>query len=59
MSLSCECFVFCQVDVSATDRSFVQVSPTECVCVCVCVFVCDRVQQSPYTPMMSWYRVPV
>ena len=34
--------VFCQVEVSVTDRSFVQRSPTKCVCVwCVwCVCVC-------------------
>jgi len=30
-----------QAVVSATDRSFIQKSPTECdVCVCVCVCVC-------------------
>jgi hypothetical protein len=33
--------VICQVEVSATDRSQVQRSPTEwCVFVCVCVYVC-------------------
>ena len=32
----CE-FVCCQVEVSATDRSLAQRSPTECLCVCVCV----------------------
>jgi len=36
-----------QVEVSASDRSLVQGSPTVCVCVCVCVCVmlCDHVQQ--------------
>ena len=38
-----------QVEVSATCRSLVQRSPTECVCVCVCVCVieCYHVQQQP------------
>ena len=41
MSVSCKCCVFYQVEVSATDRFFVQRNPTECgVCVCVCVCVC-------------------
>jgi hypothetical protein len=31
MSVSCEYFVCCQVEVSATGRSLVQWSPTECV----------------------------
>ena len=32
--------VRCQVEVSATGRSLVQRSPTDCgVCVCVCVYV--------------------
>jgi len=31
--------VCCQVEVSATGRSLVQRSPTDCVCVCVCVCV--------------------
>jgi hypothetical protein len=30
MSVSCECCVSCQVEVSATGRSLVQRSPTEC-----------------------------
>jgi len=33
--------VCCQVEVSASGRSLVQRSPTECVCVCVC----EQVQQ--------------
>jgi len=37
MSVSYEC---CVSSGSATGRSLVQESPTECVCVCVCVFVC-------------------
>ena len=35
MSVSCECCVCCQVEVSATGRSLVQRSPTECVCLSV------------------------
>jgi hypothetical protein len=36
MSVSCECYVCCQVELSATDRFLVQRSPTECgVCVIV------------------------
>jgi len=31
MSVSCVCVVCCQVEVSATGRSFVQRSSTECV----------------------------
>ena len=54
----------CQVEVSATDRSPVQRSPTEsarayvCVCVCLCVSVteCDQVQQWPSTPTMNRYK---
>ena len=38
----CE-FVCYQVEVSATGRSLVQRSPTECVC--MCVIECDQVQQ--------------
>jgi hypothetical protein len=30
MSLSCECFVCCQVEVSRTDRSLVHRSATDC-----------------------------
>jgi hypothetical protein len=30
MSVSCKFCVYCQVEVSATDRSLVQRSPTEC-----------------------------
>jgi hypothetical protein len=30
MSVSCECFVCCQVKISATGRSLVQRSSTEC-----------------------------
>jgi hypothetical protein len=33
--LSLASVVCCQVEVSATDRSFGKRSPTECVCVCV------------------------
>jgi len=35
--LSVVSVVCCQVEVSATGRSLVERSPTECVCVCVCV----------------------
>ena len=38
--MSVESVVCCQVVVSATGRSLVQRSPTECGAVCVCVFVC-------------------
>jgi len=43
--LSAVSVVCCQVAVSATGRSLVQISPTECVCVCVCVcaWVCHWV----------------
>jgi len=34
--------VFCPVQVSATDRSLVQRSPTDCMCVCVRARVCMR-----------------
>jgi hypothetical protein len=44
MSVSCECCVFCQVEVSATERFLVQRSPNECS-VCVCVCYCDLGQQ--------------
>jgi len=41
--------VCCQVEVSATGRSLVQMSPTArmcvCVCVCVCVTGCEQVIQ--------------
>jgi hypothetical protein len=33
------------VEVSATGRSLVKGSPTECVCVCVCVLKRDQMQQ--------------
>jgi hypothetical protein len=39
MSVCCE-VVRCQVEVSATGRSLVQRSPTECS-VCVCLIECD------------------
>ena len=47
MPVSCECFVCCEVQVSARGRSLVQRSPIDCACVCVCVFVIayDRVKQ--------------
>jgi hypothetical protein len=35
--LSVVSVVNCQIEVSATGRSLVQSSSTECVCVCVCV----------------------
>ena len=38
--LSVVSVVCCRVEVSATGRSLIQSSPTECVCVCVCVLVC-------------------
>jgi hypothetical protein len=34
--------VYCQVEVSATDRSLVQRSPTECVCVSLSVIKCNN-----------------
>ena len=43
MSATCECFVCCQVDVSATDRSLVQRSPTDSEC----VPECDQCSCSP------------
>ena len=45
--LSLVSVVFCQVEVSATGRSFVQRSLIACVCMCVriCVFECDQLQQ--------------
>ena len=42
--------VCCQVEFPATDRSFVQWSPTECVC----VIVCDQLQ--PSTPKLISQR---
>jgi hypothetical protein len=39
MTVSCECCVFCQVKVSASGRSLVKRSPTECG-----VSECDQVQ---------------
>jgi hypothetical protein len=42
--------VCCQITVSATRRSLVQRSPTECsVCVCVCVCVCVYVSLNVFT----------
>jgi len=41
--------VFCQVEVSATDRSLVQRSPTDFVCVCVCVLL--NVIRCNYNPL--------
>jgi len=38
-------FYIVQVEVSATDRSFVQRRPTDCVCVYLCIIECDQVQQ--------------
>jgi len=43
--------VFCQVEVSATDRSLVQRSPTDFVCVCVCVCVLLNVIRCNYNPL--------
>ena len=40
--------VCCEVEVSATARSLVQRSATECVCVCVCVSL----------SMIVWYNNP-
>ena len=37
LSLSHLDVVFCQVEVSASGRTLIQRSPTECMCVCVCV----------------------
>ena len=51
ISISCECCL-CQVEVSATGRSLVQRSPTECVC--VFVIECDQVTQQSSTPTMRW-----
>jgi hypothetical protein len=49
MSVSCECCVCCQVEVSATDGFLVQSSPTEWrVCLCCCGLV-----QQKLTPTMS------
>jgi hypothetical protein len=38
MDICLVCAVCCQVDVSASSRSLVERSPTECVCVCVSEF---------------------
>jgi hypothetical protein len=47
--------VCCQVQVSATNRSLVQKSPTECACVGACVCVCLSVNTCKITctPTMS------
>jgi len=42
--LSLEDVICCQVEVSATDQSLIQRSPTEYVYVCVCVTGCDQAQ---------------
>jgi hypothetical protein len=44
--LSLASVMCCQVEFSATCRSVVERSPTDCVCVCVCVIAYDRCTNS-------------
>jgi hypothetical protein len=51
MFVSCECLC-CQVEVSATGRSLVQRSPTDC---CVCVWVWSSEKSNPLHRLWHTY----